>query len=467
MLNVVLEKELYTQYSRLLTRFKRILDFKDEKDKIVFRNIFYSFFIKGLNVLVNLLTIPLVLSFLSPTQYGIWLTLTAILSWFSLFDLGFGNGLRNHLTTAIAKGNSRDAKTYVSTTYAALTCIFGSVAILFFIGNSFIDWNSVFNAPISMSADLRYAVLYSISFLFLQFVLRLINTILLAYQRSAMANLTNAIIQVFVLAGLYIVKGLNYHTLTAVSIVYSIIPVFVLIAFSLVLFSNEYKLIRPSIKFVRFKFARGLLSVGINFFVIQIAALVIYASDNFIITQLFSPSDVTTYNIAYKYFSICNILFTIILAPFWSMTTKAYSEMDYSWIKNTMNKLFRFWLLLAVVLVSQLVVADWVYKIWTHSEVVVPFPLTIVMCLYFLIFTWGSIFSNFLNGVGKIRLQLYFSTASMFLNIPLAFVFIKGFHLGLIGIPMATIVVTSAASLISYIQFKKLVNLSATGVWNR
>jgi O-antigen/teichoic acid export membrane protein len=445
----------------------KILNLNDSKSKTVALNVFYSFFIKAINILVSFLTIPLVLSFLNTTQYGIWLTLTAILGWFSLFDLGFGNGLRNHLTTAIATNNHVDGRMYVSTTYAAMTVIFGFLLLFFFIAYPFINWQTVFNAPLDMRDDIKQAVLYATSLLLIQFVLRLINTVLLAFQRSAMANFTNALVQVGILVGLYILKIAGYHSLTAVSVVYSIMPVVVFLVFTFILFSKSYKHISPSLAYVKFQHAKGLLNIGLTFFVIQIAALVIYASDNFIISQLFSPSEVTTYNIAFKYFSIGNVLFTIVLAPFWSMTTKAYSEKDFTWIKTTMKKLYMFWIFLLVINVIQLFVSNPLYRFWTHNAVIVPFSLSIVMCVYYIVLTWGAIFSNFLNGVGKIKLQLYFATASMILNIPLAVIFIKVFHFGVVGIPLATIIITSFVSVISYIQYKKIIGLTATGIWNK
>jgi O-antigen/teichoic acid export membrane protein len=450
-----------------LSRVRAFLATSSLKNKIVFRNVFFSFFIKGINIVVSFLTIPLVLSFLSTTQYGIWLTLTAVLTWFSVFDLGLGNGLRNHLTRSLSKDAIVESRIYVSTTYAALLGIFGTLAVLFLFIHSYVNWNSVFNAPSYNREDLSSAVFYAISFLFLQFVLRLINTILLAYQRSAMADLSNAIIQVAILVGLYTLKLKHYNSLTAVAVVYSAIPVIVFIVFSIFLFNTSYKEIRPSYSFVRFEHAKGLLSIGLNFFVIQIAALVIYASDNFIISQFFSPSDVTTYNIAFKYFSIANVMLSIILAPFWSMTTKAYAENDWDWIKKTMNKLIKIWVGLACILLIQLLVSNIFYDIWTNSNVAVPISMSIVLCLYYLIFTWGSIFGNFLNGIGKIKMQLYIATASMIINIPIAIMFIKIFKFGVLSVPLSAIMVTLLVSTVSYVQYKKLIQNRAVGIWNK
>jgi O-antigen/teichoic acid export membrane protein len=55
------------------------------------KNIVTSFVIKGINVLINLALVPLTIKYVNSTQYGIWLTLSSIITWFSFFDIGFGN----------------------------------------------------------------------------------------------------------------------------------------------------------------------------------------------------------------------------------------------------------------------------------------------------------------------------------------------------------------------------------------
>lgn len=445
----------------------QLINSKDNKTKIVLKNAFFSFFIKGVNISINFLTIPLILSFLNPTQYGIWLTLTAILSWFSLFDLGFGNGLRNHLTKCIANKNYDDGKIFVSTTYAALTVIFGILLVVFLIVNPFINWSSIFNAPDSIQSDLRGAVLYAISLLFVQFILRLINTVLLAFQRSAIADLANSLVQVFILIGLYIVKSMHYNTLTSVAIVYSVLPVFVFLIFNVFLFSKSYQLIRPSIYFVRFKHIKKLLNLGLNFFIIQVSALVLFTSDNFLITQLFKPADVTVYNVAFKYFSIGNILLTMFLSPFWSMATHSFETKDFAWIKNSMKKLKILWVLLIFIGLIQLVCAKVIFKFWTNDSVAVSFSLSTTMLFYFILLNWSAIYSNFLNAVGKIRLQLYFSILAMLINVPLAIFFVKFLHLGILGIPLATMIVMTFGDVLISMQYSKIINFTAKGVWNK
>ena len=97
------------------------------------KNILASFIIKGLNIAIGLVLVPLTIHYLNPTKYGIWITLSSIIGWFGFFDIGLGHGLRNRFAEALAKGEHALAKTYVSTTYAILTIVIGSVLVLFYL----------------------------------------------------------------------------------------------------------------------------------------------------------------------------------------------------------------------------------------------------------------------------------------------------------------------------------------------
>lgn len=94
---------------------------------------------------------------------------------------------------------------------------------------------------------------------------------------------------------------------------------------------------------MKFDKAKDLFSLGAKFFIIQIAAILLYQTNTIIISQLFGPEQVAPYNIAFQYFSIIMMVFSIIVSPFWSAFTEAWVKNDIQWIKNIMNKLFKVW----------------------------------------------------------------------------------------------------------------------------
>ena len=342
------------------------------------KNIAASFLIKGINILIGLLLVPLTINYLNPTKYGIWITLSSIIAWFSFFDIGLGNGLRNKFAEALARGDQKSARTYISTSYAVMALIIAFVLILFYVLNHFLNWSTILkagDAPDTVSEISRLAV-FVFTFFCLTFFFRLISTILTADQQPAKASLFNLYTNVLSLIAIVILIKVTAGSLLFLGIIFSGIPLLVFIGANFWFFSAEYKFYRPSLKFVDLSKAKDLFSLGTKFFSIQVSGVLIFQTNNIIISQLFGPAEVTPYNVAFKYFSILMMLFAIVITPFWSAFTEAWVKNDTNWIKNIMSKLIKFWIILLILGLS----CSW------HQESFIQFGLVIrlISRLFFL-----------------------------------------------------------------------------------
>ena len=141
--------------------------------------------IKGLSILINFILVPLTINYVNAETYGLWLTISSVVTWISYFDIGLNNGLRNRFAEAKAKGNSELVHRYVSTTYAMLSLIFIPIMIVFLIVNRFIDWSSAFKVSESLASELTIVMAIVVSFFCLKFIMSTINVILTADQRPA------------------------------------------------------------------------------------------------------------------------------------------------------------------------------------------------------------------------------------------------------------------------------------------
>jgi O-antigen/teichoic acid export membrane protein len=401
----------------------------------------------------------------NPTRYGIWLTLSSIVGWFYFFDIGLGNGLRNKFAEAIASGKTELARTYVSTTYAILTVIIAIVLLIFFCINPFLNWAKILNTPDDMASELSILALIVFSFFCLEFVLQLVTIILTANQQPAKASLFGFLGNLISLCIIFLLTKTTSGNLIYLGTIFSITPVLVLVASSLWFYTHSYKQFAPSIKFVKFHFARDLMGLGIKFFVIQIAAIILYQTSNIIIAHLFGPEQVTPYNIAYKYFGVITMTFSIIMLPLWSAFTEAWTKKDITWIKNTVNKLILIWGLIAISVIIMFVFSTFIYRLWVGKEIKVPVSVSAVMAAYVVINGWCGIFSQFLNGVGKIKLQLYVGIVGALINIPIAIML--GKHLGIYGVILSTVILGIINAFWSPIQYMKIINNKATGIWNK
>ena len=431
------------------------------------KNIFFLFIFNGFNFLFNLLLVRLTLDYLGKTEYGVWLTLSSILTWFNYLDFGLGNGLRNKLAEAFAKDDLHSAKIYVSTTYAVFSSIILLIIIVFTVVFKFINWIEIFKAPVYLENELNTLVLLSVIFFLTQFVLRLLTFIINADQKTALNGFFSFSINLLTVLLVYLLLKIASPSILLLGAGSTFIPVVVFIFASFIFFKKKYRAISPSFKAVKLSNLKDLLGLGTQFFIIQVATLILLATDNLIITQLFGPADVTIYNIAFKYFNYIPIIFFMILTPMWSAYTEAYVMNDLFWIKNAINKILKIWLLLSILVIIMILIANRIYVIWLNSKIEVPLLLTILMGLFAIVSNWNNIFAYFLNGVGKIRISLYYSIFVGLINIPLSIIFAKNFNLGISGIIAATIVCLLIGSVWAPIQYYKIINKKDSGIWSK
>lgn len=454
---------------KIIVFIKKIIGFGvgHERTNRAKKNIAASFFIRGFNILIGLMLVPLTINYLSPTKYGVWITLTSLVAWFGFFDIGFGNGLKNRFAEAMAKGNHTLAKTYVSTTYAILTIIITTVLLIFYSINSFLNWEIILNTNgnQSYSKELNYLAIVVFTSFGLTFVLNLISVILNADQRSALSSIFDLIGKSLSLLFIYILTQVSKSSLLSLGIIYCSISPIVLLFSTVWFFKGKYKFYRPSLKYVDFKKAKDLFNLGVKFFIIQIAAILLYQTNNMIITQMFGPEMVTPYNVAFKYFSILMMGFMIIIGPFWSAFTEAWIKNDLFWIKSIMIKLIKIWIFIVICGIFMLLISNLIFKFWIGNNFFVSFTISLFSLIWILINTWNGIFSQFLNGIGKIRIQLYLGISSAILNLPLA-IFL-GKRMGISGILLANVLIGILSAWIYPLQYHKIITNKAKGIWNK
>lgn len=431
------------------------------------KNIVASFIIKGLNIAVGLALVPLTINYLDPTRYGIWITLSSIIDWFGFFDIGLGHGLRNRFAEALANGQYHLAMVYVSTTYAIVSIISGGILLIFYFVNPFINWNIILNAgqDLVFKKELSNLALVVFSFFCLRFVFKLIGIILTADQKPAKAQLFDLLGKIIALMLIFFLFKTTAGSLLYLGVVMSVSPVLVLSLSSIWFFTGRYKIYKPSIKFVDFSKAKHLINLGVKFFIIQISAVLLYSTNNIIISHLFGPEQVTSYNIAFKYFSVLMMGFSIVITPFWSAFTEAWAKQEIQWIKNIMQKLIALWSLLLVAGIIMLILSNRVYGIWVGDKVYVPYSMSALVAGWVLLNTWNGIFSQFLNGLGKIKLQMYLGLFAALINVPLA-IFL-GKKIGVEGVLLANISVLMLGTFLFPVQYYKLINNKAEGLFNR
>jgi len=432
------------------------------------KNIAATFVIKGFSILISLIFVPIVLNYVNPDGYGIWLTLSSIVGWFSFFDIGLTQGLRNKFAEAKARGDDNIAQIYVSTTYAILGIIFFSVWLIFIIVNNFLDWSSILKVSESMRSDVSILAIIVFTYFCIIFVLRIITTIFLADQKSAKSSLIDLLGQVASLIFIFILVKTTEGSIIKLGIALCVSPILVLVIANIVSYKGNYRKYRPVVSQVKFVYAKGLFNLGLIFFIIQFAGIIQFQTANIIIARNFGTGDVTAYNIAFKYFGILTMLNTIFLTPFWSASTEAFQKNDIQWIKNAIKKYNLLNLLLIGAGIIMLVFSDPVYKLWLgEGKVNIPFSLSLWAFIYFNVILFGSKYVSLLNGINALRIQFMASIISPFLYIAAALVLIRVAHAGVYALFIASVIANFNAIILAPLQYYKIITKNKKGIWIR
>jgi len=249
-------------------------------------------------------------------------------------------------------------------------------------------------------------------------------------------------------------------------------PVVVFLIANIVLFNTRYKAWRPSFRFVDFKVANNMMNLGVKFFIASISSLLVMQSLPLLIQRMTNPIEVTNFNVSFKIFSMALNVVSIVVLPYWSSFTDAYSRNDYSWMEKSIRHLYRIFILLLVVQCIILVLSPAIYYFWINhwlknssDTLDISFWMSASVCIFVCALCWLNICTYPLNGIGKVRLQVYSSVVEMILFIPVALYLGKTW--GVAGIILSPVVVYFPRMIWVPVQLKKLINRTATGIWNQ
>jgi O-antigen/teichoic acid export membrane protein len=429
------------------------------------KNILLLLLIKALGFFIGIFMVPLTLAYIEPTKYGVWLTLSSIVGWLGLLDIGLGNGLRNKLGDAWAKSNNDLARTFVSTTYASLVLIVLLANIIFWIVNPFLDWTSILKVKTSLLNEVKLLVIIVFTLFTIRMITGLILTILSVDHRPAFADFLVFTGSFLTLLVIYILTLTTKNSLLLMGIGLSIFSPLVPLIASIWLFNKDYRHISPSFSYIDFKKVKGLVGQSVQFFLLQIASLILSMTDMIIISRLYGPEEVVPYNISYRLFGYVFVLFHMVITPFWAAFNEAYNKQDFIWVRKVIYKLIKIWFIVSLGVILLILISGYIYPIWIGTKIFIPQQLSFFMGILVILQSFNAIFSTFIFSTGKLRVLTILAIFVGLLNIPLCYILAETFYFGVSGIILATIICTLLNAVFGFIQYKKIITQKDAGIW--
>lgn len=406
----------------LQTKIKQLLQDKDERNLLM--QIALAIAVKGLALLLSFSSMPLYIRFFNNDEVlGLWYTILSLLAWVNICDLGLGNGLRNRLTEALALGNVEKAKTYISSTYVALSVLIVPVILVLMLLVQWTDMNAFFN--VSQELISPETLLLCVSVLLmgvaLSFVLRTVNVIIYAIQKSSLNNIIALITSALPLAYVSVCRGGTMEeNLIALTIVHVVAVNFPLLVATLLLFlGKELRPVAPSLRNFSLNTAKSMLGFGLQFFLAQIFFMVLNSTNEIIITKMFSTADVVSYSIYYRLFTVVGSMFMLALTPLWSKVTKDLAQKKYKKIQTTNRVLYALSGLAVLAELVMVIGLQFVVNLWLRGEAITVSYITgLIFAFYGSMYILNVVLTTVANGMGDLRTQILFYGVFAVLKIP-------------------------------------------------
>ena len=407
-------------------------------------NIIISGISKPIAMLLSYIYVPIVMNYLGIEKYGVWTTILTIISWVSYFDIGIGNGLRNRLTEEFNCDSRNNANKLISSSYAISIIVMTIISLLFLVIAQFIDWYKIFGIN-NIEENLKFVVIESVLLVAVNFVFNLCINIFYALQKAYVVSLLQVISLGINLISVLVVRQCSKPNLTLLAFIYGVSFIAVNIVASIILFYKHKELI-PRLTKIDFRLGKDIIQLGFKFFVIQICALVLFATDSLMVSYLYGPTSVTLYSNVNKLYMAISGVYIAFLLPIWSSFTKYKIDKNVSKMIRTMRNMVLLMIPFIFGAIMMLFVFKQISDLWLGIHLEYSNILLLYGMLYCVLNMFCSLNAHVLNGLEVMTPSLVIAIIQAVINIPLSLLFAIVFQMESSGVLLGTVLSMAVAA---------------------
>ncbi len=388
---------------------------------------------------ITLLSLPLAVRYLGAERYGVWATITTTAVWINLLDLGIANTLTNQISRAYAANDKPYGARYLTNALfltSSVAILAGAAAALLIPR---VDWARLLNVGANVNAaEVRHTVIAAVALMLLALPCNLVSKVLAGYQELHRSNYAAGAGAVAGLGGLALGIALRV-SMPLLFVMSAGCLTFANLILLLIVVGAQKPWLRPRVGLLGHEPIRELLSSGSSFFLIQVAAVVVFSSDNVVVSHYLGPSQVTPYSVTWRLVGLVAVLQSLIFPALWPAYAEAYSKREYGWIRRTfagtMAATFAINAGCAAIL---LLFGRGLIRLWAGAAAVPAWPLLAAMCLWAIISGFMTVESCLLAALNRTRAQAVLSIVAAGVNLALSVMWVR--QIGSLGVIAGTIV---------------------------
>lgn len=357
-----------------------------------------GFTARAVTTAIALVTVPLVLSHLGKERYGLWNTITTVVAWAALFDLGLSNGLVNCLARAHGREDHQEASRYFTTALAAmagLALLLGAVALALVMR---VSWPDLLGARGAVDdATVTLSVAAALGAFIATMPLGVVPQLYAGYQRAYVTNACNVIGAALGLGALLLALRADAG-----------MPVLILAYSVAAILSSTLGLayaLGPGMPWLRIRLRnvslgalRGLMSRSLPMFLFQIGALAVNETQSIILARRCGLATVADYGIAFRLYLLVASLIQLGTNSFIPPLREAHERGDRPWVGVAFRRLLAIRLLIAAAgAAGMLLLGNTILRVWLRrDDVVFAWPVWATLAVLQVAAAWVSAYSELL-----------------------------------------------------------------------
>jgi O-antigen/teichoic acid export membrane protein len=387
---------------------------------------------------VSLLTLPLAVRYLGAERFGIWATVSSTVLFLNLLDLGIAATLTNRIARAYATGDRVYAVRYVSNAIALSASIAGGAALALMALWNRIDIPRLLSVPVTVpDREVDATIVVAVALVLIGIPASLAGRIFAGYQEVHRGNAVVAAATVANFAALLIGIGLHASMPTLFALGFGWTAALNLGAL-VVLVCHSKPWLRPRLSLLRWSDARELLGSGSGFFLVQLAGVVVFSTDNVILSHYLGPAQVTPYNVTWRLAGFAAFAQGLLFPALWPAYAEAYARRDLEWMRRAFAVTMRGTLALTAMFAVVLVLAGQALVRWWAGSTAVPSrTLLAAMAVWAVISGCMTVESCLLAGTNRTHEQGVLSIAAALVNLGLSIFLVQ--RIGAVGVILGTI----------------------------
>ncbi len=243
--------------------------------------------------LSTFVTLPLTVRYLGPERYGIWVSVVTITSWIAMMEFGITDTLTNTIAETHATGDAAKAARYTTNALMIALCFAAILLGLGALAWHQIDWSGFFKVSGAVDpAEIRNTLAIACSLTVLTPLCTIGTKILSGYQQTHLANLVTALGAMLSMVGLIVGVYVGF-TMPLLFLCTSGLTTATGLAMLLWVVLVAKPWLRPRGRYLDPSLSSQLFRTGAPFFLIRIAGIVVFGTDNLVISHYLGADQVT------------------------------------------------------------------------------------------------------------------------------------------------------------------------------